>query len=102
MVTKKLNIAFIWHFHQPVYQENFTDDFVMPWVRLHATKDYLDMLLRCEDHKKIKLNFNISATLLNSIEKYSKGINDLHSKLLILKDNKLSEMDKNFILQYFF
>ena len=74
----------------------------MPWVRLHATKDYLDMLLRCEDHKKIKLNFNISATLLNSIEKYSKGINDLHSKLLILKDNKLSEMDKNFILQYFF
>ena len=101
-MTKKLNIAFIWHFHQPVYQENFTDDFVMPWVRLHATKDYLDMLLRCEDHKKIKLNFNISATLLNSIEKYSKGINDLHSKLLILKDNKLSEMDKNFILQYFF
>ena len=101
-MTKRLNIAFIWHFHQPVYQENFTDDFVMPWVRLHATKDYLDMLLRCEDHKKIKLNFNISATLLNSIERYVQGTDDLHSKLLICKDNKLTEMDKNFILQYFF
>ena len=99
---KKLNIAFIWHFHQPNYQKNYDSEFLLRWARLHATKDYLDMLLRCEDHKKIKLNFNISATLLNSIEKYSKGINDLHSKLLILKDNKLSEMDKNFILQYFF
>ncbi len=102
VAAKKLNIAFIWHFHQPVYQEKFTEDFVMPWVRLHATKDYLDMLLRLEDHKKIKLNFNISATLLASIERYNKGISDLHSKLLITKNNKLSEMDKNFVLQYFF
>ena len=101
-MVKKLNIAFIWHFHQPVYQEKPTEDFVMPWVRLHATKDYLDMLLRCKDHPKIKLNFNISATLLNSIQKYTEGISDLHYKLLITKDNKLSEMDKNFILQYFF
>lgn len=101
-MTKKLNIAFIWHFHQPVYQEKPTEDFVMPWVRLHATKDYLDMLLRCVDHPKIKLNFNISATLLKSIEEYTEGISDLHYKLLITKDNKLTEMDKNFILQYFF
>lgn len=101
-MSKKLNIAFIWHFHQPVYQEKFSEDFVMPWVRLHATKDYLDMLLRCEEHKKIKLNFNISATLLNSIERYTEGTSDLHAKLLITKDSKLTEMDKNFILQYFF
>ena len=101
-MTKKLNIAFIWHFHQPVYQEKFTEDFVMPWVRLHATKDYLDMVLRCEDHKKIKLNFNISATLLSSIQRYNDGTSDLHFKLLITKDNKLTEMDKHFILQYFF
>src|SRR5699024_3649243 len=92
----------IWQFHQPVYQENFESDFVMPWVRLHASKDYLDMLLRCDDHKKIKLNFNISATLLNSIQRYNSGVNDLHSKLLITKNNKLTEMDKNFILQYLF
>lgn len=101
-MTKKLNIAFIWHFHQPVYQEKFSEDFVMPWVRLHATKDYLDMLLKCDKHKKIKLNFNISATLLQSIEKYNQGIGDLHSKLLSLKEDKLSDMDKNFVLQYFF
>ena len=101
-MTKKLNIAFIWHFHQPVYQEKFSADFVMPWVRLHATKDYLDMLLRCKEHKKIRLNFNISATLLNSIQRYTEGTSDLHFKLLTTKDNKLTEMDKNFILQYFF
>ncbi len=101
-MTKKLNIAFIWHFHQPVYQEKYTEDFVMPWVRLHATKDYLDMLLRCGEHKNLKLNFNISPTLLYSIQQYTKGTTDLHCKLLVTKDRKLSEMDKNFILQYFF
>ncbi|MCD8024436.1 MAG: hypothetical protein LUE64_02765 [Candidatus Gastranaerophilales bacterium] len=101
-MTKKLNIAFVWHFHQPVYQEKFSEDFVMPWVRLHASKDYLDMLLRCREHKRIKLNFNISPVLLNSIQKYSDGMHDLHSRLLIAKEHKLSEMDKNFVLQYFF
>ncbi len=101
-MAKKLNLAFIWHFHQPVYQEKFNEDFIMPWVRLHASKDYLDMLLRCEEHKKIKLNFNFSPALISSIERYSKGAHDLNSRLLVTKDDDLGELDKNFILQYFF
>ena len=42
--TKKLSIAFYWHMHQPVYQLTPDGDYVMPWVRLHAIKDYLDMV----------------------------------------------------------
>ena len=42
--TKKLSISFYWHMHQPVYQINPTGDYLMPWVRFHAVKDYLDKL----------------------------------------------------------
>ena len=101
-MTKKLNIAFVWHFHQPSYQENAKGDFLMPWVRLHATKDYLDMLLRLEDFKNIKLNFNISPVLLDSVEKYMQGIKDIHLKLLLCDVEELDRDDKLFILENFF
>lgn len=101
-MVKKLNIAFIWHFHQPVYQENFSEDFLMPWVRLHSSKDYYDMLWRLEDFKNIRLNFNISPILTESIERYLKGSHDVHSRLLISDVNNLNIEDKNFILQHFF
>ena len=67
---KKLNLAFIWHFHQPNYQQNYTGDFLLPWVRLHASKDYLDMLKRIDKFPNLKLNFNFSPILLNSLQKY--------------------------------
>ena len=60
---KKLNIAFIWHFHQPNYQQDFNSDYLLPWVRLHASKDYLDMLKKIDNHNNLKLNFNFSPVL---------------------------------------
>lgn len=99
---KKLNIAFVWHFHQPSYQENPSSRFLMPWVRLHATKDYLDMLLRLQDFKKIKLNFDISPVLLDSIEKYANGAKDMHLGLMLDDIKKLDDEDKLFILENFF
>lgn len=101
-MTKKLNIAFIWHFHQPSYQENSNGDFLMPWVRLHATKDYLDMLIRLEDFKNIKLNFDLSPVLIDSIEKYINGAKDIHLKLLLCDTKDLDRDDKLFILENFF
>ncbi len=101
-MVKKLNIAFIWHFHQPVYQENYNEDFLMPWVRLHGSKDYYDMLWRIENFKNIKLNFNISPILVESVERYINGAHDVHSRLLISDVDALNNEDKNFILQHFF
>ncbi len=101
-MVKKLNIAFIWHFHQPVYQENDFEDFLMPWVRLHVTKDYYDMLWRIENFKNIRLNFNISPILIDSVERYLQGAHDVHSRLLISDINALNNEDKSFILQHFF
>ena len=54
--VKKLSLAIYWHMHQPVYELEGT--YLMPWVRLHAVKDYLDMVLILEKFPKLKLNFN--------------------------------------------
>ncbi|MBQ9149948.1 hypothetical protein IJX73_03355 [bacterium] len=99
---KKLNIAFIWHFHQPNYQQNYNSDFLLPWVRLHASKDYLDMLKRIDLFPQIKLNFNFSPVLLSALQKYLAGFQDLHLKLLLKDENELTEQDKIFILNNYF
>ena len=99
---KKLNIAFVWHFHQPNYQENYSGDFLLPWVRLHASKDYLDMLKRIDNFKNIKLNFNFSPVLLAALQKYEKGLKDLHLKVFLKHKEELDEHDKIFILNNYF
>lgn len=103
MAQKKLSIAFVWHMHQPVYQESRNDYFLMPWVRLHAIKDYLYMLKVMDEYKKLKLNFSIVPILITALDNYgNKGFHDLHSKLTVTPIEQLTDDDKFFILNNFF
>ena len=101
-MKKKLTVAFLWHMHQPIYQDTSEGTFYMPWVRLHAVKDYLDMLYIMDKFPNLKLNFNLSPTILDAFQKYEKGFNDIHSLLLEKPVEELTEEDKLFILNYFF
>ena len=44
MNNKKLFILFLWHMHQPFYKDALSGRYTLPWVRLHGSKDYLDMI----------------------------------------------------------
>ena len=100
---KKLSIAFYWHMHQPVYQLNSDSDYLMPWVRLHGVKDYLDMLLIMEKFEKLKLNFNLSPCLLDAIINYGKNnYHDIHSRLTVTNISDFTNDDKEFVLNNFF
>lgn len=102
-VGKKLSIAFYWHMHQPVYQLNAESDYLMPWVRLHGVKDYLDMVLMLNNFKELKLNFNIVPALLDAFIDYGeKGYHDIHSRLTVADVSEFSNDDKEFILNNFF
>jgi alpha-amylase/alpha-mannosidase (GH57 family) len=102
-VGKKLSIAFYWHMHQPVYQLMEDGDYLMPWVRLHGVKDYLDMLLISEKFKNLKLNFNLVPVLLDAFIDYGeKGYHDIHSRLTVTNISELTNDDKEFILNNFF
>ena len=99
--VKKLSLAVYWHMHQPVYELEGT--YLMPWVRLHAVKDYLDMVLILEKFPKLKLNFNVVPALIDAIIDYSgNGYNDIHSQLSVSDTDKLTSEEKAFIINNFF
>ena len=97
---KKLSLAIYWHMHQPVYEIECT--YLMPWTRLHAVKDYLDMELFLERFPKLKLNFDVVPALIDTIIDYSNGANDIHSELTTTAVENLTDEEKSFILNNFF
>lgn len=100
---QELSLAFIWHFHQPDYRAEQGGIRLMPWARLHAIKDYLDMLKIMDKFPQLKLNFSMDPSLLDTLEDYAYGNgHDIHSKLAITPVEELSKDDKIYILNYFF
>ena len=37
-------VVFLWHLHQPEYRDPVSGQPVLPWVRLHSTRAYNDMV----------------------------------------------------------
>ncbi|MHB1545998.1 MAG: hypothetical protein ACYCSB_09555 [bacterium] len=102
-----INVIFIWHFHQPYYKDDFSGEILMPWTRLHATKDYYFMGALLKKYPKIHATFNYSPSLLVQLEDYVNNYNDMlkNEEFLSISDKKISELsskDKLFIIERFF
>ncbi|MEK7288690.1 MAG: glycoside hydrolase, partial [Planctomycetota bacterium] len=98
-----INVAFYWHQHQPYYKNNLTGEYSMPWVRLHAIKDYIGMALLLEEFPKIRQTFNYVGCLLEQIVDYGENhAVDLFWRLTKLSPYDLTESDKLWILDNFF
>jgi alpha-amylase/alpha-mannosidase (GH57 family) len=98
-----LNLAFIFHMHQPYYKNLLTQESGLPWVRLHGIKDYLDMVQMLKDFPKIKQTFNVVPSLFEQVEDYNNGlVKDKFSELTKKPASDLTKHDKEFILQNFF
>ncbi|MBN2655096.1 MAG: glycoside hydrolase [Nitrospirae bacterium] len=103
MPDSPLQIAFLWHMHQPYYKDPCTGLYSLPWVRLHGVKDYLDMLLLLHDHPGLKQNFNLVPSLLMQLVDYTdNGAQDKHMQLTLKNPDELEEEDTAFIAENFF
>lgn len=103
MPEKTLYIAFYWHMHQPNYRDPFTGELCLPWVRLHGSKDYLDMMLLLEDFPEIHQTFNLVPSLLDQLIAYTdRGAKDRHLELTLKEPSSLTEQERIFILENFF
>lgn len=103
MSRETLYVAFVWHMHQPFYKDLVSGEYVLPWVRLHAIKDYYDMAAILDNFKDIKQTFNLVPSLLEQLQDYVNGqAMDKHLKLTLKNPSELSDEDKVFILQNFF
>jgi alpha-amylase/alpha-mannosidase (GH57 family) len=68
-----VELVFLWHHHQPDYRSPRSNRALLPWVRLHATKDYLDMARRLERYPTVRMAFNFVPSLLDQLEAAEAG-----------------------------
>ena len=47
--ARMVKLALLWHMHQPYYEDLATGEHILPWVRLHAIKDYWGMVAMLEE-----------------------------------------------------
>lgn len=97
-----VKVAILWHMHQPNYREPHSNRLAMPWVRLHALKDYLDMPLTAAARDNIRVTFNLVPSLIDQLQLYLEGGVDRHLELSRLRAEDLSDELKHEILQNFF
>ncbi len=74
----------------------------MPWSRLHAVKDYLDMALFLDKFPSLKLNFNVVPALMDTVIDYCNGKHDIHSELSVIDIETMTVDEKAFVLNNFF
>ena len=69
-VAPGVDVLLLWHMHQPDYRDQATGDFAMPWVYLHALKDYSDMAWHLEQNPAMRAVVNFVPVLLDQLEDY--------------------------------
>lgn len=102
MSENKLRLAFLWHFHQPNYK-NVRGFYNLPWLRFHATKDYLNFALIFKSFPDLKHNVNIVPSLLIQLEDYV--LNKARDTVWMLSEQSAHELDaasRQAILEQFF
>jgi alpha-amylase/alpha-mannosidase (GH57 family) len=100
-VRHPLHVAFFWHMHQPDYSHPRTGEYSLPWVRLHAAKDYLRMAELQAQYPKVRSTVNFVPSLLAQIEAYAEGTAQDRA-LAISTQTKWTREEKSYILSLFF
>ena len=103
-----LYVAFIWHQHQPLYKRRgsasaSSAQYRLPWVRLHGTKDYLDLVLLLERYPKLHQTVNLVPSLILQLEDYIAGTAfDPYLVVSLTPTERLSQEQRQFIVEHFF
>ncbi len=96
-------VALLWHMHQPYYQDLVTREHILPWVRLHALKDYYGMVALLREFPDVRVTFNLVPSLLVQLEEFAAGrARDPYLDLGLKPATELSDTDISFILDNFF
>ena len=70
----KLSVVFCWHMHQPFYRDAESGSYALPWVYLHAMKDYTDMAAILEQVPGARAVVNFVPSLTAQIDDYAERI----------------------------
>ncbi len=98
---KPISLAILWHQHQPYYKKE--SEFILPWVRLHGVKDYVDLPLLIKEFPLEKQTINLVPSLMLQINEYIQfSTTDTIERLTRKFATELSQQEKREILRLFF
>ena len=98
-----ISLALFWHQHQPYYPDDVSGDTLMPWVRLHGTKDYYGMALHLREVPEFRCTINLVPSLLMQLQAYTEqGRSDRHLDVSRKPADGLSDLDGQYLLEHFF
>jgi alpha-amylase/alpha-mannosidase (GH57 family) len=96
-------VAILWHMHQPFYEDLATREHILPWVRLHALKDYYGMVALLREFPDVRLTFNLVPSLLVQLEAFAEDrARDRHLEVGLKPATALDDRDIEFALDNFF
>jgi alpha-amylase/alpha-mannosidase (GH57 family) len=96
-------VALLWHMHQPFYVDGASGAHVLPWVRLHALKDYWGMAALVEEFPALRVTFNLVPSLLVQIDAFARGdAVDRHLELGLRPASDLTPDEVQFCVEEFF
>ena len=96
-------VALLWHMHQPYYEDLVTREHILPWVRLHALKDYYGMAAVLREFPGVRVTFNLVPSLLVQLEAFAGDrARDPFLDLSLKPADALTGTDVAFMLEHFF
>lgn len=99
---KTLRVAFVWHMHQPPYTSPLTGEVRLPWVLLHAARDYYDFPRLVAEQPDLHMTFNYTPILLEQLRTYAEGrARDVHVDVARIPADELGERERRFLLDRF-
>ncbi len=99
----RIKLCFLWHMHQPFYRDLVSGEYRLPWVRLHALKDYYGMVKILDGFPEIRQTFNLVPSLLVQLEDYSSGkAKDRFLDIALKAAEQLTPEEKEFLLSVSF
>ncbi len=99
----KVSLCFLWHMHQPYYKDPETGTYILPWVRLHAIKDYVALPRIFRRFPAVKHTFNLVPSLLIQLIDYAEhGAEDIFLTLSRKNALDLTRDEEAFLLRNFF
>ncbi len=98
-----LRVIVLWHQHQPFYKDLVTGEYRLPWVRLHALKDYYGMVKLLGEFPQVHQTFNLVPSLITQIQDYVAGTaHDPFLQVAAKPARDLTPDERRFALQYLF
>ena len=68
-----INLAIVFHQHQPYYKNKVTNFYELPWVRTHALQEYVDSPGILSKYPDTKITYNIVPSLIEQLVDYNQN-----------------------------